>query len=338
MSENKLAIKRLGFLASGGNAQGMNNAIIGFVKNCLYHDIEPVLIMGGFKGLHEGNLKTYHPKQVRELEEFASRGNVIIGTSRFPQMTKLEIQKEVATQVKKHNLDGLFVIGGDGSYQGALALSKLGIKVMTLPGTIDNDVGSTEVTIGYDSALNQVNKNVSDLIDCFGSHDGVSIVEVMGRDCSDLTVSTGIGNNISHIVTRDNLIYNLEGFLEVVRQAKKNGMNCCTILVTEKMYGMNGLPNLDDIADAIEKETGHLTRFTPIGYVQRGGTTSAYDRALANLMITYAIDLFLEGKTNMAMCRHANKITAIDLQQAVGMTKKSDNKQLIEKFNKINKM
>ena len=333
----KTKIKKLAILASGGNAPGMNNVIIGFVKVCLFYDIEPILIYEGYKGLHRGNFKSYNATKLRSLEEFAFRGNVAIQSSRFPEMLKEKVQLEVANQIFKNNIDALIVVGGDGSYRGAEKLAKLGVKVVTLPATIDNDVNSTDVTIGFDSALNQVCRSLSDLIDCFGSHDGVNIVEIMGRDCSDLTVTTGIGNNISHIVTKENIL-DMNGFLEVVKKAKANGMKSCSILITEKIYGKNGLPHLYDVAKVIEKKTGHLTRYTPIGYIQRGGSPSASDRALANLMITEAVEMLMDGKYNKAMCSIANKIVAIDLESAINATRKSNNKSLVRKFNKINKI
>lgn len=323
---------KLAIICSGGNAPGMNNAIICFAKKCAQCNIDAYYFLWGFKGIVNNDI---HPCNLRYLEEFTNRGNTIIGSGRMPDfITSEKTRKQAANNLKKNGIDCLLVLGGEGSYQGAYKLSQLGIKVIAIPATIDNDVNSTQYTIGFDTCLNQVSKLINDITDCFSSHDGINIIEIMGRACPDLTIHTGIGSNI-YMVTKYNIL-KLDDFIKIVKHCKKQGKRCINFVVTEKIYGLNKLPSLSYIAKKIEAATGHMTRVTTVGYIQRGGTPSARDRLLANYFIDKAIDLVMQGIFNKAICRINKQTVAVDLKHAITMKRKTHNKELVNKFNKIN--
>jgi 6-phosphofructokinase 1 len=205
---------KIGILASGGNSPGMNNAVIGLVKSARASKIDVELIYNGFKGLLE---EQFHKADIRYLEEFSSRGNVVIGSTRSKEFYQIESKRKAVKILKKHKIDVLVVIGGDGSYKGAAGLAKLGMKVMTLPGTIDNDVSSTDSTIGFYTCLTTIVESVDRLRDTFDSHSGISFVEVMGRGFSDLAIQAGIATNAEAIVTGENVM-NAEQFIAVANE------------------------------------------------------------------------------------------------------------------------
>lgn len=320
-------------ICSGGNAPGMANAINCFAKKCLASGIEPYYALNGFKGLVENQFFKCDPIL---LQEFINNGSAIIGSSRYPEFIKnQELRKTAAKNLMNHGFDALVVLGGEGSYKGALDLSKLGVNILAIPATIDNDVASTNYTIGFDSSLNQINKFIHDACDCFSSHHGIAIIEVMGRNCPDLTIQTAIGNNIHYMITRYSKL-DLQGFLDVISNAKKHGKNRITILVTEKIYGVDGMPSLDKIAKEIEAQTGIFTRHLVVGYIQRGGASSARDRVLANYLVDYGIDRLLEGKRNIAVGRINKQTVFFPLDKALKMERKTNNQYLVKRFNEIN--
>lgn len=320
-------------IASGGNAPGMSNAIISFTKKCLSCGIEPYYALFGFKGIVENSFFKCDPV---EFQEFLNKGSAIIGSGRYPEFAKdLNIRKTAAKNLRDHGFDALVVLGGDGSYKGAFELSKLGINILAIPASIDNDVPSTNYTIGFDSSLNQVSKYINDTCDCFSSHNGIAIIEVMGRHCPDLTISSGIGSNIHYMVTKYSRL-DLQGFLDVIANARKHGKRRITILVTEKLYGVDGYPSLDKIAKDIEAKTGCMTRHVVAGYIQRGGASSARDRLLANYLVDYGIDKLIAGKKNIAVGRINKQTVDFPLEKAIKMVRKSNNEYLVKKFNEIN--
>lgn len=323
---------KLAIICSGGNSPGMNNAVIGFAKKCAQCNIDAYYFLWGYKGITNNDI---HPCNLRYLEEFTNRGNTIIGSGRLPAFaTDVNVRKKAVKNLKKNGIDCLLVVGGEGSYQGAYKLSQLGAKVIAIPATIDNDVNSTQYTIGFDTCLNQVSKLINDITDCFSSHDGINLIEIMGRACPDLTINTGIGSNI-YMVTKYNIL-KTEDFIKIVKHCKSQGKRAINFVVTEKIYGTNNLPTLASIAKKIEATTGHMTRVTTIGYIQRGGTPSARDRLIANYLVDKAVDLAKQGIFNKAVGINNKQIVAIELKRAVTMKRKSHNRYLVNKFNKIN--
>ncbi|MDR0825730.1 MAG: 6-phosphofructokinase, partial [Mycoplasmataceae bacterium] len=210
---------RIAILASGGNSPGMNNAITTLVKSAQVHKIDTLLIYDGFKGLLEDK---FGVADVRYLEQFNSRGNVVIGTARSKEFMEPANKKKAVANLKKHKVDVLIIIGGDGSYRGADSLTQFGMKVMTLPGTIDNDIASTDSTIGFYTCLNTITTAIDALRDSFDSHSGICFVEVMGRGFSDLAIQAGVATEAEAIVTKDNIL-KAEDFTKIANETMKRG-------------------------------------------------------------------------------------------------------------------
>lgn len=205
---------KIGILASGGNSPGMNNAIITLVKKAIALKMTPILIYDGYKGLLE---EKFAKPNIAFLDNFNSRGNVMIGAARSKEFYKLETKKKAIAILKKHKIDVLVVIGGDGSYKGANSLAQLGMKVLCLPGTIDNDIASTHTTIGFNTCLNTIVNSLDAIRDCFDSHAGICFVEVMGRSFSDLAIYSGIATQAEAIITSENVM-NAENFVEIANE------------------------------------------------------------------------------------------------------------------------
>ena len=330
----KIKIKKVAILCSGGNAPGMSSCINTFIKKCLSLHITPITFSNGFVGLYENRYRILKPKYT---QLFISDGSALIGTSRAPKFIEdLTYRQQCANNLKALNVDALFVVGGEGSYKGAYELTKLGIKVITIPATIDNDVSSTDYTIGYDTCLNNICKVIDNINDVFISHHGVAIIEIMGRSCPDLTIRSGIANGATYIVTKDSLLTK-DQFLDIVKKTFAKGKINATFIVTEKIYGIDGLPSLSDVAKYIEKKTKLMTRYIEVGYIQRGGEPSARDRLLANYMINIGMISLLAGRYNRAICVKNHKTYDIDLAKAIKTKKRKDlNRTLVSQFNKIN--
>ncbi|MBQ0045368.1 MAG: ATP-dependent 6-phosphofructokinase [Mycoplasma sp.] len=325
--------KKFAIICSGGSAPGMATCVISFVKKCMSEGVTPIAFANGFEGLHDNQIVTLSNNFGLN---FLDDGSALIGTSRcskFREDTKY--RKHCVEVLKRHGIDALIVVGGEGSYKGALDLAKLGVKVITIPATIDNDIPSTSYTVGFDTCLNTVCRVVSEVNDVFVSHHGIALIELMGKGCPDVTVRSAIANNATYMVTKYSKL-KPEGFLKVAKAAFAKGKPNVTFLVTEKLYPSEGDKSLKAIAKWLEKETGCFTRHVVVGYIQRGGRPSARDRLLANYMVNIAVDQLLDGKYNKAICRKARKTTSMDLTKAVAMKRKSGNRPLVSIFNKIN--
>jgi len=329
----KVQFKRVGIICSGGNAPGMANCVNSFTKNCLSRGITPIGFSNGFVGIYENRYFVLDPKFT---QQYISDGSALIGTSRCPKFAEdAKYREKCVENLKALEIEALFVIGGEGSFKGAAELAKMGIKVMCIPATIDNDVASTSYTIGFDTCLNNVCKVINDITDVFVSHQGVALIEIMGRNCPDLTVRSGIANNSTYMVTKYSKL-TPDGFVNVVKNALAKGKFFCTFLVTEKLYGVGNSMTLKEIAKKIEKETGVMARHIEVGYMQRGGTPSARDRLLSNYMINIAMIALCEGRYNRAICRKNRKTIDIDLAKALKAHRKSWNRKLVAQYNKIN--
>lgn len=325
---------RIGILASGGNSPGMNNAIITMVRKAILLKMTPILIRDGYKGLLE---EKFEKANIRFLEEFNCRGNAIIGSARSPEFYKQEYKKKAVAILKKHKIDVLIVIGGDGSYKGAASLTKYGIKVMGLPGTIDNDVASTDTTIGFNTCLNTIVNSLDAIRDSFDSHSGICLVEVMGRNFSDLAIFAGISIDAEAIITPENVM-SAEDFINIANKTWKNGKRSCIFVITELIYGKNGLPTLQEIAQEVTQGTNRTCRVQVIGYVQRGGITSAYDRYLASVMGNHCIDCISQKKFNRVISRIDGKIVDKDIIEATSLPRKANNIKLAKVYEKINQI
>lgn len=326
----KTKIKKIAILASGGNSPGMNNCVITVVKHAIANKITPYIIYDGYKGLLEEKISLAN---LNFLENFNSRGNIIIGSARSKSFYDPKVKEQAAKILKKHKIDVLYVIGGDGSYMGAYGLSKFGIKVLCLPGTIDNDISSTEQTIGFFTCLNQIVKAVDAIRDSFESHNGICICEVMGRGYSDLALFAGIATECEAIISKDN-IFTKDDFIKVIKETEKNKKRSCIFLVTEKLYGADGLPTLNEISNYIQEKIGRLCRVNVIGYLQRGGDTDAWDRVNASLMASKAFECMMNNKLNRVISIISGEIVDIDIKKATQTPRKKSKTYLLSQYHK----
>ena len=328
-------IKTIAVLASGGNSPAMNNVVITLIRKCRYYDIDVKLINNGYKGLLNNE---FIKPDLQTLSYFYATGNIFIGSARCLEFKELSYQKKAYSILKKNKIDCLFVIGGDGSYHGAQALKKLGMHVICLPGTIDNDVASTEITIGFSTALNGIVTNIDAIRNSFDSHLGICFVEVMGRRFPDLAINAGIACQAEAIITTKNIL-TTDQIIDIANETWKNKHRSCLIVVTEKIYGLNGLPTLKEIATKVEKVTNRLTRVDVLGYTQRGGTPTAEDRNLAISMASYGLNLSInQPNKSFTIDVKNNKITHTDIDKALKLPAKTIKGNLLKEFNKYCKL
>jgi len=278
-------IKKIGVLTSGGDAPGMNAAVRGVVRAALSEGLEVYGIYDGYLGLYEGNIHQLHRHSVSDI---INKGGTFLGSARFPEFADVEVRKQAIKNLEKHGIEALVVIGGDGSYMGAKKLTEMGYPCIGLPGTIDNDVAGTDYTIGYFTALNTVIDMIDRLRDTSSSHNRISIVEVMGRYCGDLTLSAGLAGGAEYVVLPE-VEYKEQALLEKIDEGIAKGKKHVLVAITEHITDVNKL------AETIEEHTGRETRATILGHIQRGGTPSAFDRVMASRMGVYAVELLKQG-------------------------------------------
>ncbi len=278
-------IKKIGVLTSGGDAPGMNAAIRGVVRTALTKGLEVYGVYDGYLGLYEGKIKKLDRSSVSDV---INRGGTFLGSARFPEFKDEKVRQQAIENLKKHDIDALVVIGGDGSYMGAKKLTEMGYPCIGLPGTIDNDIAGTDYTIGYLTALNTVIDAIDRLRDTSSSHQRISIVEIMGRHCGDLTLTSAIAGGCEYIITPEKPWTKEELIIELKKGMEK-GKKHAIIALTELMIDANHL------AEVIEEATGRETRATVLGHIQRGGRPTAFDRILASRMGNYAVHLLQEG-------------------------------------------
>ena len=278
-------IKKIGVLTSGGDAPGMNAAIRGVVRAALSEGLEVYGVMDGYLGLHQNRIRKLDRQSVSDV---INRGGTFLGSARFPEFRDEKVREQAVANLRSHDIDALVVIGGDGSYMGAKKLTEMGFPCIGLPGTIDNDVAGTDYTIGYFTALETVLEAIDRLRDTSSSHQRISIVEVMGRHCGDLTLAAAIAGGCEFIVLPE-VEFNRQELVEEIMAGISKGKKHAIVAITEHICDVN------ELAKFIEKETGRETRATILGHIQRGGAPVAYDRILASRMGAYAVELLLEG-------------------------------------------
>lgn len=280
-------IKKIAVLTSGGDAPGMNAAIRGVVRSALSAGLEVFGVYDGYHGLYHNKVKQLTRYSVSDM---INRGGTFLGSARFPEFKDPEVRAKCAEVLRSHGIDALVVIGGDGSYMGAKLLTEEhGIACVGIPGTIDNDVAGTDYTIGYQTALETAVVAIDRLRDTSSSHQRISIVEIMGRHCSDLTISAGIAGGCEYIVASE-IEFNREELIQEIERSIAGGKRHALIVITELITDVHAL------AREIEARVNHETRATVLGHIQRGGTPCAFDRILASRMGVYAVDLLLQGK------------------------------------------
>lgn len=306
-------IKRIGVLTSGGDAPGMNAAIRGVVRSALTHGLEVFGIRDGYLGLYENRMDKLDRYSVSDM---INRGGTFLGSARFPKFRNKKVRGKAIENMKAHGIEALVVIGGDGSYMGAQRLTEMGFPCIGLPGTIDNDVAGTDYTIGYFTALETVVEAIDRLRDTSSSHQRISIVEVMGRYCGDLTLAAAIAGGCEFIVLPE-VEFKRKDLVAEIQAGIEKGKKHAIVAITEHICDINKL------AKYIERETKRETRTTVLGHIQRGGSPVAYDRILASRMGTYAIDLLLQGYGGRCVGIQNEKMVHHDIIDAVENMKRT---------------
>lgn len=307
-------MKTIGVLTSGGDAPGMNAAVRAVVRTAISCGIAVKGVRRGYNGLIEGDIIDL---DVRSVSDIIHRGGTILYTARSPRFKTEEGMQEAIANCKKHGIEGIVVIGGDGSYRGARDLSMRGIPCIGVPGTIDNDISSTEYTIGFDTAMNTAMEMVDKIRDTAQSHDRCSVVEVMGRRAGYLALQTGIAVGATAILVPE-VDRKIEDVIEKIKNTQRTGKKHFIVMVAE------GVGGVEDIAEHIEKATGIESRATVLGHVQRGGNPTVRDRVVATQMGYAAVMLLKEGIGNRVIGMKNNGIVNYDIYEALNMKKPFD--------------
>ena len=303
-------IKSVAVLTSGGDAPGMNAAIRAVVRSGLKNGLRTYVVYEGYKGLYEGNIKEVDRNFVSDI---INRGGTIIHSARLPEFKDEAVRRVAVEQLKQKGIDALVVIGGDGSYMGAKRLTEMGIATIGIPGTIDNDIASTDYTIGFDTAQNTICECVDKIRDTNSSHQRVTFIEVMGNRCGDLALFSGMAEGVEMVITPEHP-YNEDQIIAKLNQLKFGLKKHALVIVSEKMF-----PDIHQLAKNIEQRTGLETRAEVLGHLQRGGTPSAFDRVLATRLGVKAIELLLEDKTGLCVGMRNNEIVSCDIMEALSM-------------------
>lgn len=304
----------IGVLTSGGDAPGMNAAVRAVVRTAIAMGMNVKGVRRGYNGLIEGDIIDL---DVRSVSDIIHRGGTVLYTARSPRFKTEEGMQEAIGNCKKFGIEGIVVIGGDGSYRGARDLSMRGIPCVGVPGTIDNDISSTEYTIGFDTAMNTAMEMVDKIRDTAQSHDRCSVVEVMGRRAGYLALQTGIAVGATAILVPE-VEHTVEDVIKKIRETQKTGKKHFIIVVAE------GVGGVDKIAETIEKETGIESRATVLGHVQRGGNPTVRDRVIATQMGYAAVKLLKDGIGNRVIGLKKGEIVNYDIYEALNMTKPFD--------------
>ena len=306
-------MKRIGLLTSGGDAPGMNAAIRAVVRTAIYYGMEVYGIERGYAGLIEDNM---NPREMRSVSDIIHRGGTKLRTARCLEMLTKDGQKQAVASLEKRGIEGLVVIGGDGSFRGAKCLTEdYGSPTIGIPGTIDNDLEYTDYTLGFDTAVNTCNEVIKKLRDTMNSHERISVVEVMGRHCGDIALYAGITSGAEIIVVPE-IAYDMDDIVVRINRSRANGKHSNIIVVAE------GATSADAFAKQLQELTTYSVRPTTIGHIQRGGSPSMADRMLAAQFGNKAVRLLKEGKGNRVVGIRKNEIIDMDIIEAVSMKKK----------------
>ena len=307
-----MAIKTIGVLTSGGDAPGMNAAIRAVVRTAIHNGINVKGIMRGYAGLLQEEIVDMESTSVSEI---IHRGGTILYTARCQEFTTADGQKKGAEICKKHGIDGIVVIGGDGSFKGAGKLSALGINTIGIPGTIDLDIACTDYTIGFDTAVNTAMDAIDKVRDTSTSHERCSIIEVMGRNAGYIALWCGFANGAEDILLPERYDGNEQALIDRIIENRKRGKKHHIIINAE------GIGHSVSMAKRIEAATGIETRATILGYMQRGGAPTCMDRVYASIMGAKAVELLLAGKSNRLVAYKNGDFVDFDIQEALAMKK-----------------
>ncbi len=306
-----MKMKKIAVLTSGGDSPGMNAAIRAAVRTGIFHDLEVFGIERGFAGLMEGQI---FPMNLVSVGGIMQRGGTILKTSRSERFKTKEGLDIALKKLREFGIDGLVNIGGDGTLRGTRDLSALGVKTIGIPATIDNDLHKTDMAIGVDTALNTVIEAIDKIKDTASSHQRAFVVEVMGRNSGYLALMSGIAGGVEVILIPE-ISYNLQEINLKVKEGYQRGKTHCIIVIAE------GVGKTDEVSKYLEDKIGYETRITILGYLQRGGSPSAFDRLLASRLGAAAVELLLKGETGKMVGLIGNEIEATDLEVVLSQQK-----------------
>lgn len=313
-------MKRIAILTSGGDSPGMNAAIRAAVRACVYHGLEIYGVEKGYEGLIDGDIR---PMDVSSVADILHKGGTMLKTARSDRFMTLEGRKRAKMMLDSFGIEGLIVVGGDGSLRGASELAELGVTVMGLPGTIDNDLGYTDYTIGFDTSVNTVLSAISNIRDTSSSHERTTIIEVMGRHCGDIAVYAGLTGGAESILIPEEEV-DINAICRKMIQGRNRGKAHNIIMKAEGI----DIPT-QELADMLKERTGMETKIVVLGYIQRGGSPTARDRMLASRMAYKAVELLMEDSESRAIGIQGEEIVHYDLFDAIKMTREHD-KRIME--------
>lgn len=301
--------KRIGVLTSGGDAPGMNAAVRAVVRTALSHNVEVMGIYRGYSGLIDGDIRKL---DYRDVSNIINKGGTILYSDRCPEFATPEGMAKAVETCREFGIDGIVALGGDGTFRGATELTAHGVPCIGVPCTIDNDIASTDNTIGFDTAMNTVIELVDKLRDTCESHARCNVVEVMGRGAGDIALSTGIASGATAVVIPE-FTYDVDDICERISRARSLGKRNFIIIVSEGV-GSDVGPAL---AKTIQEKTGVETKFARFAHIVRGGNPTLKDRVLASSMGAMAVEQLLKGQSNLVMCERKGSIVATDIKYAL---------------------
>lgn len=306
-------MKKIAVLTSGGDAPGMNAAIRATVRYALYKGLDVYGVERGYTGLINGDISRLNSRSVSDT---IHKGGTFLKTSRCPEFKDVEGRRIAYETLAAYGITGLVVIGGDGSFRGAQALSnEFGIKVMGIPGTIDNDLNYTDYTLGFDTAVNTTIWAINRLRDTMDSHDRVSLLEVMGRGCGDIALYAGIAGGAEYVIVPE-VPFDIDKMCRDIKSSQRRGKTSNMIILAE------GAGDKDEIVAKIKEKTGISVKTTTLGHIQRGGSPNMADRVLAARMAVRAVDLLCEESDSRLIGIRNNQITDDDIDEALAMPKR----------------
>ena len=298
-------IKRIGVLTSGGDAPGMNAAVRAVCRTALTRGVEVMGIFRGYSGLIDGDIR---PMEIRDVSNVINKGGTILYSDRCPEFKYPEVRAKAIENCHKLGIEGIICIGGDGTFQGATRLTEEGVPCIGIPATIDNDITSTDNTIGFDTAMNTVIELVDKLRDTCESHARCNVVEVMGRGAGDIALNTAIASGATAVVVPE-FPHHDDSICKKIKKARELGKRNFIVIVSEGV-GADYAPAL---AKKIETETGVETKFARLAHIVRGGNPTLRDRVLASTMGVYAVEELLRGNSNKVICERNGDICAVDI-------------------------
>lgn len=313
--ETKKEIKTIGVLTSGGDAPGMNAAIRATVRSALFHGYKVMGINRGYHGLWRGDIA---PLDSRSVSEKLQKGGTFLMTARSQSFMTPEGLEKAYSMANVFNIDCLVAIGGDGSFRGAQTLAERGLPIIGIPGTIDNDIGCTEYTIGYDTAMNTAMECIDKLKDTASSHERCSVIEVMGRSAGYIALNVAICCGAEVVMLPEYPVDFDKDVIKRILDCRNSGKNHYIVVVAE------GAGSAISVAARIQTTTGIDSRATVLGHLQRGGSPTVRDRLMASLMGAHAVECIAEGRLNRVVCLREGRVTDLDIYEAMQMNKALD--------------